>query len=196
MDLKTVIFMGRSGSGKGTQVELLRKKMISAGANESDFLDVRTGDLFRAFIKEEGHTQELVKQTLDKGARQPEFLAVTLWGDLFVKKYRPGLHLFLDGTPRIESEAKMLENALVFYKRAPIDVVDIEVSDKWATERLLGRNRSDDNALAIAKRMEFYRTDVTTAISYLKSSPHVRYHVVNGERAIEEVHKDIADAIL
>lgn len=189
--------MGRSGSGKGTQAKLLVNELVKAGVNEGDIMNVSSGDLFRAFAKEGGYTQDKVRAVMNAGQRIPDFLAVRLWGNWLVQSYRPSLHLFLDGTPRSHAEARMLENALRFYERNPIDILHLKVSNEWSINHLAARKRADDTSLDVIKqRLAFYEDDVVEAIDYYRGSPHVRFHEISGERSIEEVHTDIVKAII
>ncbi len=192
MALTTAIFIGRSGCGKGTQAKLLADVLVKNGTNAADILKVSSGDLFRAFAKEGGYTQDKVRTVMNVGGRVPDFLAVRLWGNFLAQSYRPSLNLILDGMPRSHAEARMLENALRFYERNPIDVVLLKVSNEWSIARLEGRQRSDDVSLeTIKKRLAFYEDDVIEAIDYYRGSPHVRFHEVNGEQTIEEVHREV-----
>jgi adenylate kinase len=192
MPLTTAIFIGRSGCGKGTQAKLVSDQLVANGINAVDIMNVSSGDLFRAFIKEGGYTQDKAKFIIDAGERQPDFLAVRLWGGYFIDHYRPGLHLLLDGMPRSHAEARMLETALRFYERNPIDVVHLKVSNEWSINRLKDRKRSDDVSVdSIKHRLAFYEDDVLLAIDYYRGSPYVRFHEVNGEQSIENVHKEV-----
>ncbi|MFA6006737.1 MAG: nucleoside monophosphate kinase [Candidatus Paceibacterota bacterium] len=196
MQLKTVIFMGRSGSGKGTQAKLLVDELVLKGVNVNDIMNVSSGELFRAFAKDGGYTQDKIRAVMAAGNRVPDFLAVRLWGNWLVQTYRPSLNIILDGTPRSHAEARMLENALVFYERNPIEIVNIKVSNEWSIERLSARKRLDDSSLdTIKHRLAFYEDDVLEAIDYYRGSPKVRFSEINGEQTIEEVHKDVSKAV-
>jgi len=188
--------MGRSGCGKGTQAKLLDEEITSRGISNSDILHIVTGDLFRKFTQSDGPTHARLNEVMSKGEKPPEFLSVAMWGELLMRDYRPNMHLFIDGTPRSVPEAYTLENALLFYKRTPIDVINIEVSDEWATERLLGRGRHDDKATdSIKGRLNFYRTDVAPALEYFRTSTHITVFDINGEQSIEKVHADIKSVL-
>ncbi len=192
MPLTTAIFIGRSGCGKGTQAKLVADVLTAGGVNPADIANVSSGDLFRAFAKEGGYTQDRVKSAMNAGLRQPDFLAVRLWGNYLVEHYRPSLHLLLDGMPRSHAEARLLETALRFYERNPIDVVHLKVSNEWSINHLKNRQRQDDSSLDIIKqRLAFYEDDVLDAIDYYRGSPHVRFSEVNGEQTIEQVHAEV-----
>ena len=68
-------------------------------------------------------------------------------------------------------------------------------ADKWATEKLEARHRMDDKREDIAKRLAWYNTDVVPAIEYYKTNSRYSFFQINGERSIEEIHKDIIEKI-
>ncbi|PIR46825.1 MAG: hypothetical protein COV07_02480 [Candidatus Vogelbacteria bacterium CG10_big_fil_rev_8_21_14_0_10_45_14] len=196
MILTTAIFIGRSGCGKGTQAQLLTELLTNRGVRAEDVMNVSSGDLFRQFAGEGGHTQDRVRDIMNSGKRLPDFLAVRLWANLFVAKYKPTQHLVIDGMPRSHAQARMIESALQFYERDPVDIVHLKVTNEWSIERLAGRKRVDDLGMdKIKQRLAFFEDDVLEAIDYFRGSPHVRFHEVNGEQSIDAVHKDVAQSM-
>ena len=83
MPLKTYIIIGRSGSGKGTQADLLQK-YIKRQSPEADILYVESGDEFREFLKRI-LMQADRKRSQYKGKLQPAFLAIWVWANYFIK---------------------------------------------------------------------------------------------------------------
>ncbi len=190
----TFIFAGPSGSGKGTQVEMLKKYLSEKTPDVKQF-HAYTGDGFRAFIESKTFAGKRAREIQLAGGLQPEFLAVWIWADLLVKKFKGEEHLFIDGSPRKLGEAIVLDSALDFFKRENIQVIVINVSDKETTRRLLARGRADDTADAIKKRLGWYRDLVVPAVEYFKNRPNYRFLEINGEQMPEEVHKDILKAL-
>lgn len=191
MDLQTIIFVGRSGSGKGMQSDMFQK-FLSKHTPNTPILYIETGEHFRRHIKDSGHTWDLARKINETGGRQPDFLAVWIWSHLFIEKVRGGEHLVFDGTPRSLGEAKMLNTALPFYGRANIAVVFLNVSRQWAEDRLRGRGRADDlKPEVVAKRLAWYEDDVLPAVSYYRKNPAYRFLDINGEQTPEEVFNDI-----
>lgn len=74
-----IILMGPQGSGKGTQLSLLREYFQT---KNTKVLTVETGKAFRAFIEGKGYTHDLVRESLLRGERQPDFLRL-LYGRIF-----------------------------------------------------------------------------------------------------------------
>ncbi len=191
MNLQTIIFIGRSGSGKGAQSVFLQK-FLGEHTPETPILYIETGEHFRRYIKDSGHTWDLARKVNETGGRQPDFLAVWIWSQLFIEKIRGGEHIVFDGAPRSLVEAKMLSTALPFYERHNPTVVFINVSKQWAEDRLRGRGRADDlKPEVVAKRLAWYEEDVLPAVDYYRENPAYNVLDINGEQTPEAVFEDI-----
>jgi adenylate kinase len=193
--LQTVIFIGRSGAGKGVQSAHLQE-FLKNKYPEIPTLYIEMGDHFRSFIKNDGHTWERAREVNKLGGRQPSFLAVWVWSEVFIEKLVGNEHLVLDGTPRSLEEAKMLDTALPFYERKNPAVVFLNVSREWAEARLQGRGRADDvNSDVVNKRQAFYEKDVVPAINYYRENSDYRFLDINGEQTPEKVFEEIVAAL-
>ncbi len=185
--LHTVIFIGRSGCGKGTQAELLKNRFHRLDSKR--ILYVETGERFRAFIRGKNHTSALSNDLYKHDERQPDFLATWMWTDMLIEQLEPDMHIVFDGAPRARTEAEMLTTALRFYSREKPTVIYLNVSRAWSEKRLLGRGRSDDTNLAkIDKRLDWFDKDVMPAVEYFKQDPFYRFIEIDGEQSVEEVH--------
>ncbi len=190
---QTFIFFGRSGSGKGTQARLLVKYLREKNGN--DVLYMETGKRFREFIKEDSYTAKLTQDIVNDGGLLPEFLPIWVWTDFFVKNMDGTKHLILDGVSRDKDEADILDNALMFYKREKPYIININMSREHATELMRGRGREDDTDEDIAKRHDWYEKDVLVAIEYFRRKQNYIFLDIDGERSIDEVHKEILSKI-
>ena len=100
--------------------------------------------------------------------------------ELGKEKYNKGV--VLDGVPRNSSQAKALK--LIIDR-----VIYLEVSDKECIKRLMLRRRSDDTAELIKERLRIYHLKTEPMLDlYQKKGVLER---VDGERPVEEIHKDI-----
>ncbi len=185
----TIIFAGRSGCGKGTQLKLLREYLSQKGTIDS-FSSV-TGDMFRSFFNEKTYTSERSKQVTDKGELQPLFLTIWLWANGLVQSFDPNKHLYIDGYPRRIEESIAVDSMLSFYERKNVFVVNFVVSAETSGARMLSRGRSDDTPENIATRLSWYDTQVTPAIEYFRNKEGYVFLDVDAERSIEEIHSDI-----
>ncbi|MBX4216073.1 nucleoside monophosphate kinase [Candidatus Parcubacteria bacterium] len=194
MDLQTIIFIGRSGCGKGTQAKLLGEYLKAKdAAHPVRYLE--TGDKFREFIAKDGYSSRLSRAILERSDLQPPFLAIHFWSDWFVDNLTGGEHLIVDGTPRYLDEARALTGAMQFYARTPI-VLHLDVPREFSEKHLRERGRADDKRAGdIEKRLAWFETSVVPAIEYIKQEPTYRYVRINGDQPIEKVHAEILSAL-
>lgn len=194
MDKQTLVFIGASGSGKGTQVALLKEYMTAKDPGTPIFY-LQMGQHIREFVKGDTYAAKIAREAIEKGELLPSFLAMWTWSELFVKNLTGQEHLILDGTPRTVDEAKNLDIALKFFRREKPAVVYIRVSPEWSAQHLLERaakeGRADDTAEAIHKRLSWYERDVMPTVARYRRDRDYDFIEINGERTIEEVHKDI-----
>lgn len=196
MQPQTIIFMGRSGCGKGTQGKLFEQYLKEKDGGR-DLFYLETGDMFRKFIAEDSYTSKLSRDVMQAGTLQPPFLAIHIWSHEFIEHLKGGEHLILDGTPRTLPEIEVLDGAFTFYGRSKPVVFLIDVGKDWAHERLAARGRTDDKSTAeIDKRLEWFDTDVIPALRHMEAAKMYRVEKINGEQSIEDVHKDILAAFL
>jgi len=190
----TIIFLGISGAGKGTQANLVREFIEDNDNNP--ILHLETGKRFRELMSEEGLTQRNSKKINEEGKLQPEFLAIWNWSDQMVKGMNEDTHLIVDGTPRKEEEARMFHQAIDFYERKNVYVINLTLPEDDAKDRLEKRGRDDDNKEGdIEKRFEWFKDDTLPAIEYMKNNTGYKYIDIDGSRNIEEVKNDIINFI-
>ncbi len=191
---QTVIFIGRSGCGKGTQAGLFKDWLHAQDKDQKHILYVETGPKFRHFIEGESFSSKLSKIDYEEDKRQPDFLACLMWGNMIVEELGENMHLVLDGAPRSLPEAYLITTAFEFYQRTRPTIIHLDVSREWSEERLLSRGRADDKTIAkIMKRLNWFDADVSPAIEYFKKTPFYNYIKINGEQTIENVFKEILE---
>lgn len=194
MSPKTIIILGRSGSGKGTQAKLLVDFLKAE--NERPVFYLESGQKFRDFIAQDSYSSRLSNQIMEAGLLQPAFLAVWNWAHLLIENLTGEEHLIIDGTPRAEVEAKVLDTALHFYHREPFAFIYLNISAEEGKKRLLLRGRGDDETPEkIDKRMAWFETSVLPAIEHYRSYEPCRFIEINGEQSVEQVQTDIKKAL-
>ena len=194
MELQTIVFYGKSGSGKGTQAQLL-KKYLEEKDPAHPVLYIETGQAFREFAKLDNYTAKLVKETIEGGGLLPEFLPVWVWTKFFIEHITGKEHIILDGLGRQRDEVPVLYRAIKFYQRPSPKVVVLQLTDEEATKRLLERHRTDDAEKEISKRLAWYGDHVGSAIGMWRSMSDVTVHEVSSVPPIEQVHKDIVGTL-
>ncbi len=199
MNPQTIVIMGRSGCGKGTQGKLLQEYLKNKDASMGEKRDIfylETGNVFREFIEQDNYTSKLSKAIMETGELQPAFLAVHMWSHVFIDEMKGGEHMILDGTPRTLSEIESLDTAFKFYGRQHPVVFVLDVSKDWSKTRLSERGRMDDSrAHDVLRRLEWYDTDVVPAIRHMEAAKLYTVITINGEQTIEQVHADLIAAL-
>jgi adenylate kinase len=103
----------------------------------------------------------------------------------------------LDGFPRTIAQAEALDEMLAEIGR-PLDVVlELQLDDAVATERMLRRaaeeGRTDDTPEAIQKRLALYHELTEPLVAhYLPTGKVVGIH---GDRSVDDVYAEIQDAL-
>ena len=121
-----IIFFGAPGAGKGTQAEIVSKKL--------DIPTISTGNIIREAIKNGTEMGLSAKSYIDAGKLVPDEVVIGIIKDRLDKDdCKKGF--ILDGFPRTIPQAKALDEMGV-----KIDVVlNIEVSDEDIINRMSGR---------------------------------------------------------
>jgi adenylate kinase family enzyme len=203
MDLKspqTLIFLGPSGCGKGTQIKLVKEYLKGKG-NELPVVNLVMVNLFRSFWKTEGYSKDLSKKIENAGGLQPGFMQIRLWSQFFVDNLTGGEHLIIDGSPRRLIDAKLMESAFDFYKHKKPMMVFINCSDEISRDRLHSRakieGREDDLVEGkIEGRLEWFHEHVQPAIDYFKDKEKFNFVEIDGNVGIQEVFEQIKEKVL
>ena len=206
-----LILLGAPGAGKGTQAELLVKKLSIPA--------ISTGNMLREAIANGTELGKKAKQFMDEGALVPDELILGIIGDR-VAQSDCAKGFILDGVPRTLAQAEAPEA-----KGIRIDhVVSIEVDDSVIEGRMTGRRvcgkcgasyhvvanppkvdgvcdscgselviRKDDKPETVRKRLEVYHA--TTEVLKDFYGKLGRLCVVNGDQSIEGANEDILKAI-
>jgi adenylate kinase family enzyme len=190
----TFVFFGIIGSGKGTQVDLLREYLKDKNL-ASDILFTSTGAEFRKVIESGSYTGQIVKDTLEKGFLQPNFVTTSLFTNILISGMKEETCLIADGYPRTISQSESFEAMMKFYKRENVKIIYIELGREEAMKRNLLRGRTDDTQEGIEQRFNEYVNNVIPAMNYFKEKKGYEIFTINGEQGIEKVHQDIIKAL-
>ncbi len=191
----TIIFIGPQGSGKGTQIEKL-KTVLEKDDERRRVVDIQTGRRFRSLAaKQETFAEDKVAETLNAGSLQPDFLSAVLWGQAMVDQLDPKSHLLIDGFPRTVAQIADLEDAMYFFERGVIDVINLVTPEEVVRDRMYSRARADDTDASIEERLRWYREDTLPVIEYYKKRPNTVVHHIDGTKNIDEVHEQILNTL-
>ena len=206
-----LILLGAPGAGKGTQAELLVKKLSIPA--------ISTGNMLREAIANGTDLGKKAKEYMDEGNLVPDDLIL---GIVAERVSRPDCArgFILDGVPRTLAQAEALED-----RGVKIDhVISIEVDDSEIERRMTGRRvcakcgasyhvsanppkvegvcddcggeltiRKDDSPETVRKRLQVYHS--TTEVLKDFYGKLGRLCIVNGSQSIEDANRDILKAI-
>ena len=121
-----LILLGPPGAGKGTQAEILNKKL--------NIPTISTGNILRAAVKNGTPIGLKAKEYMDAGKLVPDEVIIGVISERLAEAdCRDGF--ILDGVPRTVPQAEALETAGVVFAA----VVSIEISDEEIVERMGAR---------------------------------------------------------
>lgn len=190
----TIIFIGKSGAGKGTQIKNLSAYLESK--NEKSVFYLEAGQNLRDFINSETYTSKFAQTNNQKGRLQPVFLAIWAWVDKMISGFSGQKILCVDGAPRKLNEAYIIDEMFDFYNRQNRIVIHLNVNDDWARDRLKERARNDDtNPESVESRLEWFGTNSKEILNFFEQSGKYKIFTIHGEQTIEQVHADILGAI-
>jgi adenylate kinase len=192
VDKQTLIFLGTQGSGKGTQIDLV-KKYLAERAAAQPIVHFEMGKNLRKLQKREDYTGKLALKILSEGGLIPYAISCAVFANYLIDNMKTGEeHLIIDGFPRTADQVPTLHSAMEYFAREQVTVVCINISDEEAVKRLVARGRYDDTEEGIRKRLAWSREQTMPNITWFREHGP-RYKVIDiiGERSIEEVQADI-----
>lgn len=190
----TVALFGISGSGKGTQAELLEKYLKEHDATRA-VLRPEMGNLLRTFM-ESGtslakHTGDIVKA----GGLVPSFVPIYLLTSEINAKFDGSQHVILDGTCRRPDQSRAANDMMRAWGREDMRIITLTLTPESAKKRLELRGRFDDaKDEAIARRFAWYQEQVVPAMEELKSLGW-KLHEIDGEPDVPTIHKNILSVL-
>ena len=121
-----LILLGPPGAGKGTQAEILCKKL--------NIPTISTGNILRAAVKNGTPVGLKAKEYMDAGKLVPDEVVIGVISERLAEADCQN-GFILDGVPRTIPQAEALEKAGISFDA----VVSIEISDEEIVERMAGR---------------------------------------------------------
>ena len=143
---KLFLIIGAPGSGKTTDAELIAEKHIN-------ITHYSTGDMFRTEVASGSKRGEIIEKYISAGNIVPIDIAIkTIVGAI---KEAPTDVVIIDGYPRSNEQMTELDKYLKNESEVElVNVIEVEVSEEVAKDRVLGRARgADDNVEVFNNRM-------------------------------------------
>lgn len=209
-----ILLFGAPGAGKGTQSSLLVERL--------GMVQISTGDLFRAAIKNDTQLGRQAKSFMDKGELVPDSVVVGMVRE--VLNSIEGKPFILDGFPRTVPQAEALGMMLSDLGVQLGKAIFLEVPNGILLERLTGRRvcqscgavfhmsskptkvsgvcdacggvvvqRNDDKEEVIATRLKAYEENTLPLRSFYKSAGI--YSNINGDENPEVIFETIKKII-
>lgn len=197
-----LIFLGPPGSGKGTQIEILREK--------NNLTVISSGDIVRNLAKENMEYQNI----MEKGELlNDDILFSEINKRVEMETTETGL--IFDGFPRNVAQAIKLDQILLQNNRILTGVIYIELDEEEVVKRLTIRKvcekcgqpvfdakicsrcggnaiiRKDDNETTIRNRMKVFLDKTLPLVNYYRTKN--KLIKIDGKQTIEAVGKDISE---
>ena len=206
-----LILLGAPGAGKGTQAELISKRLSIPA--------ISTGNMLREAISNGSELGQKIKKIMDEGSLVPDEVILDLIAQR-VAQSDCANGFILDGVPRTLAQAEAIDR-----KGLQIDhVVSLEVADASIQERMSGRRvcpkcgasfhirnnppktegvcdlcgegltiRKDDVPETVQHRLDVYHAATEVLKDYYAAQGKLRS--ICGDQPIDGTHRDILKAI-
>ncbi|HEY4513739.1 MAG TPA: nucleoside monophosphate kinase [Candidatus Paceibacterota bacterium] len=193
----TVVFSGPQGSGKGTQVALLKKYLSER--SDKGIISIEMGALLRSLVEGNTEASKRVADVIHSGNILPSFVPVYVFTRELFEKFEGSEHLIFEGVARKTEQSRMLNDELHFFGRSKYDVISLEIPKEESLKRLKSRaeieGRIDDlDEKAMLRRLDWYEKHVVPALMEFGKLGQ-RVHHVDGLGSVDEIHKRILKAL-
>jgi adenylate kinase len=186
-----LILLGPPGAGKGTQAQRLVQKY--------GIVQLSTGDMLRAAVAAETPIGLKAKDIMASGGLVSDDIVIGIIADR-IEQADAKSGFILDGFPRTVPQAEALDE-LLKQKGLKLDsVIELRVNEAALLRRVETRIaemqargeavRADDNAEALAKRLEAYRAQTEPLVHYYSDKRALA--TVDGMASIDEVTAQIS----
>jgi adenylate kinase len=183
-----VIILGPPGAGKGTQAKRI--------AEDAEIPHIATGDIIRSMKEEDSELGREVKAVYDRGDLVSDDLMIELIRER-LSQADTGQGFVLDGFPRTLPQAESLDALLDDLDREVSVVLDFQLPDDVAVDRLHGRavaeGRSDDTPDVIRHRLDVFHEQTTPVAEHYRAKGILVG--IPAARTVDEVFAEVQDVL-
>lgn len=200
-----IFMIGRGGSGKDTQSDLLLERLPHAAR-------ISIGDLYRGARSARGQYgkyHELVRpyiQKVDEGGLFPDAVVIELVKQEIATLREEGVDTFLfPGTPRTVAQAREISQWLATEPDAHSDFLYYAISDETSFQRAGIRRaravakgeepRKDDLAEVITERLRQFHDHTPDILMDIIDAHTSSFHAIAAEDSIEDVYEQTITAL-
>jgi adenylate kinase len=176
-----IVLLGPPGAGKGTQGQVLCRRLGVPA--------ISTGDMLREAVADGSELGNKVQGIMASGALVDDATMADVVRDRLAKPDAARGYL-LDGYPRTLPQAETLAGILRDAGRELDAVLLVDVPEDELVRRALLRGRADDKESVIRERLRVYREKTAPLIGYYRERGLLRE--IDGNRPIEEVTAQMA----
>jgi len=184
--VKTILFLGPTGSGKGVQSKLLSEK--------TGFSIFSTGGRYRELRLGDSDLAVRIREQYDGGLLMPAWFSSFLFEECFINK---SLHegVICEGVGRRIEEVTEFDEVMEWLRR-PYIMFCLNITEEESLKRQMSRNTygtelrpESDSEEKIRVRFKEYHTFTGPAIEYVRNKGRVID--LDGMRSVEEIHADV-----
>jgi adenylate kinase len=175
-----LIIFGPCGVGKGTQAELIAKKL-----NLKHF---STGEILRQAVAEGTELGKKAKAVMDTGALVSDDIMIGIVKEALANPAAAN-NFILDGFPRTLTQAEALDKIFDELGYDNINIVSLTANEQELIDRLLKRGRSDDTEETVKHRIHVYNESTAPILAHYDG----KYNIIeiDGVGEIEAINEKI-----
>jgi adenylate kinase len=178
--IRTILFVGKPGSGKETQARLLAEK--------TGFTVLSTGEKFRELRQRDDALGEHIRHEYDSGRLMPDWFADFLFQEA-VLNLSPNAGIIFEGSGRTIEQVTLIDKVLGWLGR-DYQFINLDISDDEAVRRMMGRGRSDsDSEEKIRTRLAQYQAFTAPVLAFVAEKN--KLVPIAGEKSIGDIHAEI-----